>query len=80
MIKKYRCLAGSKKGRLASSPGDCTKRKDPKKVRQGRMSVRKHQGSRITKTRIAKRQSASRLVTRMNQRLSGKLPAQRSKT
>jgi len=72
IVRKYRCTAGPKKGRLASSPSDCTKRKDPKKVRQGRKTMRAKKGTIKRKSMIAKRTSISKIVTKMNARLMGK--------
>jgi len=59
MVKKYRCLAGPKEGRLVSKPGDCATRKDPKKVRHGRKVMRSKKGVIKRKTKIAKRKSIS---------------------
>jgi hypothetical protein len=72
IIKKFRCLAGPKKGKLASSASDCTKRKDPKKVRQGRKIMRSKKGTIKRKSAITKRTSISKIVARMNWRLMGK--------
>ncbi len=72
MVKKYRCVAGQKKGRLVSNPGDCGTRKDPKKVRQGRKTMRAKKGIIKRKTKIAKRKSISKILTKMNARLMGK--------
>lgn len=71
IVRKYRCRGGAKDGKLVSNPAECSKRKDPKKVRRGRAIARKTKGMRITKTRIAKRSQASKMVTKMNRRLSG---------
>lgn len=72
IVRKYRCTTGAKKGRMASSPSDCTKRKDPKKVRQGRKTMRAKKGTIKRKSMITKRTSISKIVTRMNARLMGK--------
>lgn len=72
IVRKYRCTAGPKKGRLASSPSDCTKRKDPKKVRQGRKTMRSKKGTIKRKSMITKRTSISKIVAKMNARLMGK--------
>lgn len=71
MVKKYRCMAGTKKGKLVSKAGDCATRKDPKKVRQGRKVMRSKKGMIARKSKISKRQSFSRLVTKVNKRLMG---------
>jgi len=72
LVKKYRCLAGPKKGKLVASAGDCGTRKDPKKVRQGRKVMRSKKGIIARKGKISKRTSFSRLVTKVNRRLAGK--------
>jgi len=73
MVKRYRCSAGQKKGKLVATPGDCGKRKDPKKVRQGRKTMRAKKGIIQRKTKIAKKKSISKILTRMNARLMGKI-------
>jgi len=73
MVRKYRCLAGKKKGRLASKPSDCATRKDPAKVRHGKKVMRSKKNSIIRKSQISKRRSLSKILTRLNQKLSGKI-------
>lgn len=70
--KRYRCVGGPKAGKLVSEPGKCATRKDPKKVRQGRKVMRSKKGTIKRKAGITKRKSISRLVAKMNRRLSGK--------
>ena len=72
MVKKYRCLAGPKKNRLVSKPGDCATRKDPKKVRMGRKIMRTKKGVISRKSKISKRKSISKILTKLNARLMGK--------
>lgn len=72
MTKKFRCTAGPKSGRLVSDPSDCTKRKDPKKVRQGKKTMRAKKGTIKRKSLITKKTSISKLVTKLNARLMGK--------
>jgi len=72
MVKKYRCLAGAKKNRLVSKPGDCATRKDPKKVRQGRKIMRTKKGVISRKSKISKRKSISKILSKLNARLMGK--------
>ena len=72
MLKKYRCLAGPKKGRMVSKPGDCAVRKDPAKVRHGRKVMRSKKGVISRKTKISKRKSISKILTKLNARLMGK--------
>ena len=68
--RKYRCLAGKKKGKLVSHPGDCGTRKDPKKIRQGRKVMRSKKGVINRKSQISKKRSISKLITRLNKKLS----------
>jgi len=72
--RQYRCTAGPKKGKIVASPQACATRKDPRKVRHGRKVSRMKKGIRIRKTRITKKKAISKMVVRMNQRLSGKTP------
>ena len=71
--RRYRCTTGPKKGRPVSDPKLCATRKDPKKKRHGRKVARTRKGIRIRKSAITKRTAMSRMVRRMNQRLSGQL-------
>lgn len=73
IIKKYRCLAGPKTGKLVSNPGDCATRKEPKNVRQGRKVMRAKKGLIARKSKISKRTSFSKMVSKMNARLMGKV-------
>lgn len=72
IVKRYRCLSGPKAGKLVSDPSKCAMRKDPKKVRQGRKVMRSKKGTIARKSQISKRKSISKMVTKMNKRLSGK--------
>ena len=71
--KRYRCLSGPKAGKLVAEPGSCAQRKDPRKVRQGRKLMRSKKGTIKRKSALTKRKSISRLVTKMNKKLAGKL-------
>lgn len=73
----YRCTSGAKEGKLVSDPKSCAQRKDPRRVRHGKMVQRARKGVRVRKTAIAKRQAVSRMVTKMNQRLSGSKSAKK---
>jgi len=73
MVQKYRCLSGPKKNRLVPSPGDCAVRKDPKKVRHGRKVMRAKKGTIMRKSKISKRKSISKILTKLNARLMGKV-------
>lgn len=70
--RRYRCLSGPKAGKLVSEPSKCATRKDPKKIRHGRKVMRSKKGTITRKSRISKRKHLSKLVTKMNKRLSGK--------
>ena len=70
--RRYRCMAGPKMGKLVVAPGACGQRKDPKNIRKGRKTMRTKKGIIQRKSRVTKRQAMSRLVRKMNQRLSGK--------
>lgn len=78
--RMYRCTTGPKKGKPVSDPKLCATRKDPKKVRHGRKVARTKKGVRLRKTKIAKRTSMSRMVRRMNQRISGGKTSSKNKT
>ena len=67
----YRCTSGQKEGKMVASPNECGKRKDPRRVRNGKKIARSRKGVRIRKSAIAKRTAVSKLVARMNKRLSG---------
>lgn len=70
--KRFRCTAGKKKGRMVSKPIVCFKRKDPKKVRRGKKLMRIKKKLIMRKSKIAKRRQISKLITKMNKRLSGR--------
>lgn len=70
--RQFRCTTGPKKGKIVASPQSCGKRKDPKKRRHGKKVNRARKGVRVMKTRIAKKQQQSKLVTRMNRRIAGR--------
>ena len=70
--RRYRCMAGPKKGKPVSHPGACGQRKDPKNIRKGRAVMRTKKGIIQRKSRVTKRTAMSKLVTKMNKRLSGR--------
>ncbi len=70
--RQFRCTSGPKEGKIAATPQACATRKDPKKVRHGRKVLRTKKGIIVRKTAISKRKAISRLVAKMNKRLSGK--------
>jgi hypothetical protein len=71
--RQFRCMSGPRKGRLVVNPQKCGMRKDPRKVRQGKMSARRRKGERVRKTKLAKRRAPSKMVQRLNKRLRGDL-------
>ena len=72
IVKKFRCLSGPKKGKLVSSPTGCATRKDPKKVRRGRIVMRQKGATIRRKGKIAKKKASAQQVIKINKRLSGK--------
>lgn len=66
----YRCTSGPKKGKLVADPKECGRRKNPKKVRNGRKVAREKKGVRLRKTSITKRTTLSKLLKRLNARLA----------
>ena len=75
ITRKYRCMAGPKKGRLVSKPSGCATRKDPMKVRHGRKIMRSKKGIIQRKSRITKNKAMNKIVKKMNRRLMGKVAA-----
>lgn len=72
IVRKYRCTTGMKEGKIVADPKSCATRKDPAKIRHGRKVARQKKGVRLRKAKITKRQTMSKMVTRMNKRLTGK--------
>lgn len=72
MKKRFRCSGGKKKGKLVSKASLCFQRKDPKKVRRGRKLMRIKKAVITRKSKVTKRRQISKLVARMNKRLSGR--------
>lgn len=72
LSRQFRCMGGPKKGRLVTSPSKCGIRKDPKKVRQGKINARHKKGQRIRKTQFTKRKTATKRLMRFNKMMAGK--------
>ena len=72
ITRKYRCMAGPKKGRLVAKPSGCATRKDPAKVRHGRKVMRSKKGVIARKSKISKKKAMNKIVRKMNRRLMGK--------
>jgi len=68
----FRCVGGPKDGKLVATPGSCAKRKDPKKVRRGRKTMRIKRNIILRKGKITRNKAVSKMVVKMNRRLSGK--------
>ncbi len=66
----YRCTSGPKKGKMVSNPRVCATRKDPKKVRLGRVIARRRKAIRIRKSQVTARTATHRMMVKMNKRLS----------
>ncbi len=71
-VMKYRCTSGPKKGRLVSKPGACGIRKDPKRKRIGKKTMRAKKGVIQRKSAISKRKGISKMLKKLNARLMGK--------
>lgn len=71
VVKKFRCLAGPKAGKLVANPSACGVRKDPKLVRRGRKVMRQKGAIIQRKGKIAKNKAQSKQVAKLNKRLSG---------
>lgn len=69
--RQYRCTSGRKLGKVVANPNDCNKRKNPKLVKAGRISARKSKAIRVSKTKISKNKSISKMVTNLNKKLKG---------
>lgn len=69
--KQYRCTSGQKKGRISATPQACGKRKDPAKKRHGKKVMRAKKKSIQRKSKISKKRQISKMVKRINKRLSG---------
>jgi len=69
--RQYRCMSGSKKGLMVTSPESCGKRKDPRRVRIGKKASRVKKGIRVRKSKFTKRKTASKRLSRLNKVLRG---------
>lgn len=67
--KMFRCSSGPKKGMTVSDPRKCNKRKDPRKVRSGRKTMRTKGATIHRKAKIGLRTAPSRLLRRLNRSL-----------
>ena len=79
MVRKYRCLAGPRKGRIVSSPAVCTQPKRLSSV----MSIKKAQARRgstmAVKRSFTKRTSgASQRLAKLNRQRAGRSHSRRS--
>lgn len=69
--RQYRCMSGTKKGKVVATPSTCGKRKDPKRIRIGKVSARRKKGERVRKSKRTKRKTLSKLLVRRNKALRG---------
>lgn len=69
ITRYYRCTSGPKEGKLASDPGKCGLRPDPKRVRHGRKVARAKGAIRVRKTAVAKLQQVSKKITNLNRNI-----------
>jgi hypothetical protein len=69
--RQFRCTSGRKKGKIVSDASKCSVRPDPKKIRQGRRTMRMKKNTIKRKTAITKKKAISKLVTKLNKGLMG---------
>lgn len=69
ITRKFRCMAGEKKGRLVANPQTCVKRKSQARVLAGRKIASQKKGIRIRKSKIALKTNTSKMVRKANKRL-----------
>ena len=67
--RAYRCLSGTKKGRIVNNPQVCVKKKDIKRSIISKRVNRLHRGARIRKMILSKRKALSKMVCRMNKQI-----------
>lgn len=72
MLKKFRCTSGPKSGKLVSSPAACSKRVDPKRRKQGRKIMRTKGKTIARKSKVTKKKSISKILTKLNAKMMGK--------
>ncbi len=66
-IRRYfRCTSGPREGTYASSPSACHTRKDPSKVRHGKMVARHSAPIRVRKSKITKGRGLSKVMKHIN--------------
>jgi hypothetical protein len=71
--RQFRCMSGDKQGRLVSDASKCGIRKDPKRVRQGKIFARHKKAQKIRKSKRTKAKPFSRRLVKFNDFLKGKL-------
>lgn len=67
--RMFRCGSGPKKGMIVADPKQCSKRKDPKRVRRGRKIMRQLGALIHRKGKVTRHTSQSKLLHRLNSRL-----------
>jgi hypothetical protein len=71
--RQFRCMSGDKQGRLVSSPEKCGIKKDPNRVRQGKLASRIKKAQKVRKSKRTKMKSFTKRLTKFNDFLKGKL-------
>lgn len=73
VVRKFRCLSGTRKGRLVNSPSDCSKRIDPEKKLRMKKTMAKMGKKIARKAKRTKRVNlTSKKVAARNKALGGK--------
>lgn len=71
--RQFRCMSGDKQGRLVSDASKCGIRKDPNRVRQGKITARHKKAQKARKSKRTKAKPFSRRLVKFNDFLKGKL-------
>lgn len=71
--RQFRCMSGDKHGRLVSSPEKCGIKKDPNRVRQGKLAARIKKGQKVRKSKRTKMKPFSKRIIKFNDFLKGEL-------
>lgn len=67
--KQYRCTSGPKTGKIVANPIDCNKPKNKKRIKAGKKAARKSKSLRIAKSKMSRKKSISKMVTKLNNKL-----------
>lgn len=69
IVRKIRCTAGKRKGRIVNSAAACFKKKNIKLSRKAKLNSKRTRAIRIRKTRLTIRRAISKTVRRLNSRI-----------